>query len=182
MSKYRIYRADFSDPGKAGRKYKWLSTVYFLLFYLLLQIPNFSLSLNHKGFSWQIYLPVTSLIVFLIVILFRRLRVMTNALKKIGIIEFTGTCFRTEIGDLKSNRPYIEVLKMEMEMYIREYPFSWNKSGSITRSLRIIYKDSTEENFILSDKSLDFKQKISVADSLKTLRTLAGLDIAIKDN
>ena len=107
---------------------------------------------------------------------------MSNSLERIGILEFTKTNIKKEIGDLKSSYKYNDILKMELEVYIRDVTISWNKKSSLTRLLKIIHKDSTEDTFIVSDKSLDFKQKICIVDSLKTLKAIAGLDILIKNN
>jgi uncharacterized UPF0146 family protein len=107
---------------------------------------------------------------------------MSNSLERIGILEITRTNIKKEIGDLTCTYKYDDILKMELEIYIRDVTISLKKQGSLTRMLKIIHKDSTEETFIVSDKSLDFKQKISIADSLKTLKAITGLDILIKNN
>jgi hypothetical protein len=182
LSKYRIYRANFSDPGKTGRKNKWLFSIYVLLFILLLQIPNYCNSLGHKEFSWFGYFSFSCLVIFIIVLIFKKLKSMSNSLERIGILELTRTSIKKEIGDLKSTYKYDEILKMELEIYIRDVTISLNKPGSLTHLLKIIHKDSTVDALIISDKSLDFKQKIGIVDSLKTLKTIAGLDILIKNN
>jgi hypothetical protein len=107
---------------------------------------------------------------------------MSNSLQKIGTIEFTKTNVKKEIGDLTSSYSYNDLIKIELEDYFKDVSLSWNKPDTLTKSLKIVHKDFTEESFIISNKSIDFKQKISIVDSLKTLKKLTGLDIHINYN
>lgn len=182
MSKYRIYRANFSDPKQTGWKNKRLYTAFILLFFLLLQLPNYCHLLNPKKFSWVGYFTFTCILVLIIGLLYKMLKSMSNSLQRIGILEVTRTNIKKEIGDLKSVYKYEDIVRMELDLYIRDVTLSWNKTSSLTRMLKIIHKDSTEDTFIISDKSLDFKQKISIVDSLKTLKAITGLEILIKNN
>ena len=180
MSKYRIYRANVSDPKQTGKKNKWLFSAYIVLIFLLFQIPNYTQLLNHKKFSWVGYILFYGIIIIIIVLIFRKLRHMSNSLEKIGIIELTRNNIKKEIGDLKTIYKYDEILKIELEVYIRDVTISWNKTSTLTHLLKITHMDFTADNLIVSDKSIDFKQKISIGDSLKTLKAIKGLNILIK--
>ncbi|HVN58110.1 MAG TPA: hypothetical protein VMT63_07430 [Bacteroidales bacterium] len=107
---------------------------------------------------------------------------MSKSLQKIGVLELTKTCINKEIGDLVTKHRYDEIVKLELEDYFRDVTVSLRKSNSLTKSLKIFFKNQTEEVLIISSKSLDFKQKISVVDSLNTLKKITEIDIRIKYN
>ncbi len=107
---------------------------------------------------------------------------MSRSLQRIGTIEFTKTNVKKMIGDLSSSLTYNDLHRIELEDYFRDVSLSCNKSNTLTKSITIVHKDLTEETFIVSDKSIDFGQKISIADSLKTLKKISEIDIKIKYN
>ena len=76
---------------------------------------------------------------------------------------------------------YEDILRIELEVYTRDVTISLTRTSSITHLLRIILRDYTEDSFVISDKSLDFKQKFGIEDSLKTICKITGVDILIKD-
>ena len=181
MSKYRLYRVNNSDPKQTGRKNRWLYTIYFLLFFLLLRLPDFFNSLNRKKFPWYGYVTFAAIIVFIIVVVFKKLNSISDSLVSIGTLEFTKTHIKKEIGDLMYTYRYEDILRIELEVYTRDVTISLTRTSSITHLLRIILRDYTEDSFVISDKSLDFKQKFGIEDSLKTICKITGVDILIKD-
>jgi hypothetical protein len=67
---------------------------------------------------------------------------------------------------------------MELENYFKDL----SKPSSFTRSLKLIKTNETEEVFIISSKSIDFKEKINITDSLRTLKKLTDIEVHIKNN
>ena len=52
----------------------------------------------------------------------------------------------------------------------------------LTYIVKIIQHDLKEDQFIVSEKSIDFGQKISLVDTFKTLEKISDLDIVINKN
>lgn len=175
MSKFRIYRADSADPKLTGRQNKKLYMAYSFLFLLIMLTMNIHINSHDKKSSLVFYLLIGTLILITLWLVFEMKR-QSRSLQKIGILEFTGTSVKKEIGDLTSSYPYDNILKIELERHLRTLTNYGSKTGSLTHILKIIYKDLKEENFIVSDRSMDFGQKISIIETLKTLKSLSRLD------
>jgi hypothetical protein len=105
-----------------------------------------------------------------------------NNLKTIGTLEFTKTCIKKEIGDLSTTYDYDNILQIEVEKYLRDLSISSNKNGPLIYILKIINKNSSQDNFIVSNRSLDFRQKIGIIDTLRTIKSMTGLKTILNDN
>jgi hypothetical protein len=153
---------------------------YTFLMFLLMLTANIHLNSDRKGSSATI--TIIGLIIAIATIgLVIQMKRQSRSLHKIGLIEFTKTSFRKQIGDLTSTHSYTEIRKIEIERHLHAVTISQSKTGSLTQILKIVYHDFTEENFIISDKSIDFSQKIGISDTLKTLRSTAGLEYMIRN-
>jgi hypothetical protein len=180
MSKFKIYRSDFSDAKRAGKRNRWMYALCVLLIYIFSQLLNYSRLVDNQKTRMAIFIPLAIVIICIVVFLIVRLRVMSGSLKYIGILEITKTNLKKHIGDMTTIYNYNDICKMELEYYFKDLSIS--KPNSFTRSLRLIKTNHIEEVFIISCKSIDFKQKINITDSLKVLKKLTDIEVQIKDN
>jgi hypothetical protein len=181
LSKFRIYREGSADPRSTGRQNRKMYMAYTFLMFLLALTFNIHIN-SDKKISSAIMIAVVAVMAAATILLVYEMKRQSRSLKKIGILEFTKTSLKKQIGDLSSSHPYTEIRRIEIERHLHALSVSVSKSGSLTHLLRIIYRDKAEENFIISDKSIDFSQKIGISDTLKTLRSTAGLEYQAKNN
>lgn len=181
MSKYKIYRSGSADPNHEKKRNRWLYSAYIILFMLLIQVPNYCIALRKTKFSTTLFIIFALAICTCIILLSRYFSSRLRSLRQIGTIEFTRTAVRKEIGDLTSAADYSGITRIELGDFLRDVSISWNKPGSMTKSLKIVHSDHREESFIISDRPVDFRQKICITDSLKTLKKLTGIEIVLND-
>jgi hypothetical protein len=103
-------------------------------------------------------------------------------LKEIGTLEFTKTCIKKEIGNLSMTYEYDIILQIEVEKYLRDLSISSNKNGPSIYILKITCRNSSQDNFIVSNRSLDFRQRIGIIDTLKTIKSMTGLNTILNNN
>ncbi len=111
-----------------------------------------------------------------------KMRKQSNDLIPIGTLEFTKTSIKKEIGSLTMTYYYNSILKIEAEKYLRDFSISSNDSGSFTFTIKITNKDLSLDNIIISNRSADFRQKILFIDTFKTIKSMTGLDMILKQN
>jgi hypothetical protein len=181
LSKFRIYRADSTDPRLTGRQNKKLYMAYVFLCFLIMLTLNIHITSEDKKTNLIFYAFIGILILITIWLVIEMKR-QSKAISKIGTIEFTRSSVTKRIGDLTSRCSYDNIMKIEIEKHLRAMSVSESKSGSLTHILRIIHRDMTEENFIVSDRSIDFGQKISILETLKAVKNTTGLNYLIKSN
>lgn len=180
MSKFRIYRADTTDPRKTGRQNKKLYLAYGFLTILLMLTINVHINSDNKRSS--VFYPIILIILIAATIwMVIEMKRQSRALRKIGILEFTKSAVTKHIGDLYSSSSYNDIVKIEIERHLREFSVFSSKSGSLTHIIKFVHKDNSEENFVISDRSMDFGQKISILDTLKTLKSTIGLYYLVKN-
>jgi hypothetical protein len=108
------------------------------------------------------------------------MRKQSKDLIPIGTLEFTKTSIKKEIGSLTMTYYYDSILKIEAEKYLRDLSISGNDSGSFTFTIKITNKDLSIGNFIISNRSTDFSQRIQFTDTFKTIKSLTGLEMTLK--
>ena len=180
MSRFRIYRVDSSDPRKVSRQNQKLYMAYAFLSILVMVSINIRLNLERKGSPGFFYTALGIFVAATIWVLVEMKR-QSKDLQKIGSLEFTRSSVTKKIGDLTSACPYGEIKLIEIERHLRNLSVASSKTGSLTHIIKIVHKDLTEENFIISDRSIDFGQKITIHDTLKTLKNSAGLNCLVKN-
>lgn len=182
MSKFKIYRAKSSDPDEAGRRNKRLYIVYVIFFFLLLLTINLYFEFENDKSSLIIYYSGLSMSICIIAFVIYRMKRQMNDLETIGTIEFTKNCIKKEIGDLSETYTYDDLLQIEVEKYLRDLSVSGNKHGSSVYILKIIKKNSSRENFIISGRSLDFRQKMGISATLNTVKSMTGLKTVVNES
>jgi hypothetical protein len=182
MSKFRIYREESSDPVKIGRGNKKLYVIYTLSFFLLLLTINLYYTFKKEHYSLILYFSILLVFICVTALVIYRMKKQVDNLKEIGTLEFTKTCIKKEIGDLSMTYKYDSLLQIEVEKYLRDLSISSNKSGPSIYILKITGIDASQDNFIVSNRSLDFRQRIGIIDTLKTIKALTGLNTILNNN
>jgi hypothetical protein len=182
MSKFKIYRAESSEPRETGLRNRKLYVVYVIVFFLLLLITNLYYKFKEEHWSLIIYYSILSVIIIIIAFVIYRMKKQLNNLAAIGTIEFKRGYIKKEIGDLSTIYEYDSVLQIEIEKYLRDLSISKNIYGSPVYILTITNKDLSKYNFIISNRSVDFRQKMGIIETLKTVRSMTGLNIILNDN
>ncbi len=182
MSKFKIYRAESSDPKEIGRRNKKLYIVYTIVFFLLLLTINLYYKFKDERNSLILYFSILIVIICITAFVIFKMRKQVNNLKTIGTLEFTRTCIKKEIGDLSSIYYYDGMHQIVVEKYLRDLSISSNKFGSTIYILKITNKNSSQDNFIVSNMSIDSRQKIGIIDTLNTVKSMTGLNVILNNN
>jgi hypothetical protein len=180
MSKFRIYQCKTSDPAKPARQSRILIGSYLVLYMVIMIGLNSNLvvrKFNSRGITLALML-LTVVVFLLILIIVMRKR--TREIKQIGTLEFTRTMIKKEIGDLTGEYPFDTINKIEVEKHIRALTVFQSTTGYITYIIRIIKKDMTEEMFIVSDRSVGPTKKVTLSDTINTLKKITDLQFAMK--
>jgi hypothetical protein len=182
MSKFKIYREASSDPKKIKRNNRLLYIIYTIAFFLLLLTINTYYKFKEEHYSLIIYYAILVFFISITAYVILRMRKQVSNLKAIGTLEFTKSFIKKAIGDLETTYLYDNVLQIEAEKYLRDLSISSNKNGPSIFIIKIVNKDSSQDYFIVSNRSIDFQQKIGIIDTLKTVRSMTGLKTVLKND
>jgi len=178
MSRFRILRIDSSDPLSFGKRNRLLYTIYGIIPFLFMMAFNmgqaFGLSFQNK---LLISIPVLALIYFF---LLRKVRSNINNLKQIGDIEITQSCLRKRIGDSMSEYYFDLIKSISLTKHIPATRIKESKSRYFSYILKIVFHDGTDECMVVTDRSIDHNQKISLAVTMKTLKKIVPCDVKIE--
>lgn len=178
MSRFRILRVDHYDPAVIGKKNRFMFAVYAV-------IPTlFMLSINTGilGSSYLTLRLILSLVVLGLIYYFllKKMRATINNLKTIGELEITQSCLRKHIGDTVSEYSFQEVKEIRLIKHIPATRLKESKSRYFSYILKIVFHNKPEELLVISDRSVDHNQKISFADTMKTLKKIVSFDVIIE--
>lgn len=182
MSKFYIYRIDAKDPKTLGQNRKRLIIVYSVLFLLTYFTINSNVLFKEHSISRLTYYIILSFLIITTLSIAFIIRRQIKNIKKIGTLEFTKTTIRKEIGDLKTEFPIDKIKRIEVDKHLRALTVFGSKTGSLTYIIKILQFDFKEDQFVVSDKPADSKQKLSIIDTLNTLKNITNLDIKINKN
>jgi len=182
MSKFKIYREESSEPQKIQKKNSFLYIIYIIAFFLILLTINIYYKFEEEQISLIIYFTILILLISITAYVIYRMRKQVKNLKSIGTLEFTKAFIKKVIGDLETTYSYDNILQIEVEKYLRDLSISSNKNGSSIVIIKILNKDCSQDKFILSNRSIDFKQKIGIIDTLKTVKSMTGLYVILNNN
>jgi len=178
MSRFRILRIDHYDPETLGKKNRLLFAIYGViptLFFLVINIAR------ELGFSSEIGIVILALLLAgTYVYLIRKLRATINKIKTIGELEVTQSVLRKRIGD-SMDEYYFDVIKeVSLTKHIPATRPMESKGRYFSYILKITSNDETEESMVVADRSVDQNQKISLADTIKTLKKIVPFNVKIE--
>lgn len=178
MSKFGILRVDSYDPVRVGKKSRLMYVIYATIPFVVLQAINL---LNAFGANIDIGLLITiPLIALIYFFLLRKVRSTIKGLKTIGDIEITQSCLRKKIGDSTTEYYFDSVKEISLVKHIPATSIKESKSRYFSYILKIVTLDGEEECMVVTDRSIDQNQKISLADTIKTLKKIVPFDVVLK--
>jgi hypothetical protein len=178
MSRFRIFRIDHYDPVSVGKKNRFLFTIYGIIPTLF--VLSFNLG-HYGGLSYCIRLlisiPLLALIYFF---LLKKMRSTIDNLKTIGEIEITQSGLKKRIGDSVTEYSFQLIKEIKLIKHIPATRIRESKSRYFSYILKILFHNKPEESLVVSDRSVDHNQKISITETMKTLKKIAPFDVTIE--
>ena len=178
MSRFRILRIDHYDPVVVGRKNRLIYTIYGVIPFLVIMAFNIG---QFWGIGYLtrliISIPFFALAYFL---LLKKVRSNIDNLKTIGELEITQSCLKKCIGDSLTEYKFQQIKELKIIRHIPATRARESKSGYFSYILKIAFYDSSNESIVVSDRSVDHNQKISILDTMKTLKKIVPFDVNIE--
>jgi hypothetical protein len=177
MSRFRILRIDHYDPVSVGKRNRLLYTIYGIIPTLFV----LSFNLGHYGtmsygLRLIISLPVLALIYIL---LLKKMRSDIDNIKTIGEIEITQSGLKKRLGDSMADYNFQLIKEIRLTKHIPATRIRESKSRYFSYILKITFHNRPEETLVVCDRSVDNNQKISITDTLKTLKKIVHFDVII---
>lgn len=177
MSKFRILRVDDPDPSGMGKRNRLFYTIYGILPVLFVLAVNLgTLHTKYNSIVFLLSVVILGLISFYII---RKIRTDIKNLKTIGELEITQSCLKKRIGDSTTEFNFQSVKELTLTKHIPGTRLKESKSGYFSFILKIEMKDGSVESMVVSDRSADYGQKLSVLETVKTLKKIVPFDVKI---
>lgn len=177
MSRFRIFRVDYYDPVRIGRKNRFLYSIFGAIPSLFVIAIN--LGTLHSKYHNIIYLVSLLVMALTIFFLLRKIRSDINNLKTIGEIEITQSCLKKKIGDSTTEYNFQFVKELTLTKHMPGTRLRESKSGYFSYILKIEMNDGSEESMVVSDRSVDHDNKLSIAETMKTLKKIVPFEVII---
>ncbi len=177
MSRFIILRVDHYDPVTIGKRNRRLYTVYGVIPGLFIVAINL-LELKSIGFGLK-YLISALIAIPAAVLIILKVRANNKNLKPIGEIEITQSGIKKLIGDVITEYNYQSVKELTLTKHMPATRMKESKSGYYSYILKIEMIDGEEESLVIADRSVDHDHKISMADTIKTLKKLVPFEVKI---
>jgi hypothetical protein len=178
MSRFRILRVDHFDPVSVGKKNRFMFAIYGIiptLFILSFNIGEFT------GMSYRVRLlisiPLLAMIYFFVL---KKMRSTINDLKTIGEIEITQTSIKKRIGDSLVHYDFEQINEIQLIKHIPATRIKESRSRYFSYIFKITLRNKSEESLVVSDRSVDHNQKISLAETIKTLKKIAPFKVTLE--
>jgi hypothetical protein len=108
------------------------------------------------------------------------MRATIDNLKTIGEIEITQSGIKKKIGDATSEYSFSLIRELKLIKHIPATRIRESKSRYFSYILKIIFHNKPEELLVVCDRSVDHNQKISLADTMKTLKKIVPFPVTIE--
>jgi hypothetical protein len=177
MSKFPILRVDYYDPVKIGRKNRILYTIYGVLptlFVISFNLGEYGTMNYHTRL--MISLPLLALIYFL---LLRKVRSDINNMQTIGELEITQSGIKKRLGDSTEEFSFGKMRNLTLTKHMPATRVRESKSGYFSYILNIEMTDGLNESLVISDRSLDHNHKLSILETMKTLKKIVPIEVKI---
>ncbi len=176
MSHFKILRVDHHNPASLGKRNRLLYTIYGIIPMLFITAFN----LVNKGLISDVLKILISLPVVILfsVLLLRKVR-KNNNLDTIGEIEVTQSGLKKRLGDSLTEYNFQSVKELTLTKHMPATRLKESKSGYFSYILKIEFNDGHEETLVVSDRSVDYNHKLSVLDTIKTLKKIVPFNVQI---
>jgi hypothetical protein len=178
MSRFSILRVDSYDPVKVGKRSRIMYIIYATIPFIVLQAINIINSLKvNINIGLLITIPLIGLIYYF---LLKKVRSTISGLKTIGEIEITQSCLRKRLGDSVTEYGFHIIREIYLIKHIPSTRLKESKSRYFSYIFKIVLHDGKEESMVLSDRSVDHNQKMSLAETMKTLKKIAPFEVNLE--
>lgn len=178
MSRFRIHRIDHYDPARVGRKYRIIYLICVLIPFIFMNAFQVLMGLN-LNFN-IIFLACLPVIIMVYIILLKKVRSNSKDLKQIGEIEITQSCLRKWIGDSVTEYNFQIIKELRLIKHLPSTSLKESKGRYFSYILKMRLTDMTEESLIVSDRSVDHNHKMSLADTMMTLKKIVHFDVTLE--
>ena len=113
-------------------------------------------------------------------LLLKKVRSNINNLKTIGELEITQSCLKKLIGDSLTEYKFQLIKELRLIRHIPATRIKESKSGYFSYILKITFHDLSDESIVVSDRSIDHNRKLSIKDTMKTLKKIVPFDVIIE--
>jgi hypothetical protein len=127
-----------------------------------------------------IFLACLPVIIMVYFILLKKVRSNTKDLKQIGEIEITQSCLRKWIGDSMTEYSFQIIKELRLTKHLPSTSVKESKGRYFSYILKINLGDRPEESLIASDRSIDHKNKMSLAETMKTLKKIVPFNVILE--
>lgn len=177
MSHFSILRVDHYDPVFVGKRNRRLYTVYGLLPGLSVVILNIlTMKSEHYGIVYMITIVTVLAAAILITV---KTRKNNEKLKTVGELEITKSVIKKNTGGILAEYDYQTLKKITLAKHMPSTNMAQTKGFYYSYILTIESVDGEEDSFVVADRSLDHDGKISVQDTLKTLKKIVNFEVKI---
>ena len=177
MSRFRILRVDHYDPVIVGKRNRRLYTVYGIIPGLAIVIFNL---INFGSMDFGLKYLI-SIIVIIPAAIYITVKVRANNanLKPIGEVEITQSGIKKNIGDVITEFNYQSVKELTLTKHMPSTRLAESKGQYYSYILKIESIDGEEDTFVVTDRSIDQNHKLSVLDTIKTLKKIVHFSVVI---
>jgi hypothetical protein len=178
MSRFRILQVDHYNPESVGRKNRIIYTIYGVIPTMIILAFNMGQFFG-MGYINRLIISVPVLVLIYFILL-KKVRSNINNLKSIGEIEITQTCLKKRLGDSFTEYPFQSIKEIKLIKHIPATRIRESKSRYFSYILKINFYNKPEELLVVSDRSVDHNQKISLADTMKTLKKIVPFNVIME--
>lgn len=101
-------------------------------------------------------------------------------MKQIGEIEITQSCLRKWIGDSMTEYRFQLIKELRLIKHLPSTSVKESKGRYFSYILKISLHDGTDESIIVSDRSVDHNNKISFAETMRTLKKITHFNVILE--
>ena len=152
-------------------------TLYSSLVFVIWAIINIANATHNK--ITLLFVLLSSVAIFIFVLYFLKLKRETKKIKVIGEIEFTTSLLRKRIGDSLTEYNYQTIKEIEIQKHIPVTSAIDLQNGYFSYILKIIFTDLHSESIVISNKSINRRKKMTIIETLKTLKKMTQLEIKL---
>lgn len=178
MSRFNILRIDHYDPAAVGRRNRIIFTIYGIIPTLFITLINLG-NIWEKSLTFRLAISLPILVIIYIFLLWK-LRSTINKIKPIGDIEITRSLIRKRLGDSITEFQFDLIKQIRLSKHLPATRMRESKSGYFSYILKIVFHDLPDDTIVVSDRSIDHNHKISISDTIKTLKKIVPFEVLIE--
>jgi hypothetical protein len=130
-------------------------------------------------YHYLIYYGSLVIFVGIAIMIMIKTRRNNEKLKPIGEVEVTQSCIKKNIGGVTTEHDYQSVKEITLTKHMPSTRPAESKGRYFSYILKIESIDGEEDTFVVADRSIDKNHKLSVLNTLKTLKKIVPFEVKI---